>query len=194
MATPNPGCQAPSRAAAQDPECAIPVPTYKSHITQHVNTNRPSFVNWPRRSLTNGTWRTVGCTVRWTKRRTRPPALRPAPWGRRRHERRIDDAARGWSVRPAGIEPAACGLKDRCSLAPRREPLTTELRARAAHLWACRYVRRPKSKHDWAAPASRDRSRARGSAAAQPAPDRSLRTGCRARRPPRARPHARPAR
>lgn len=36
-------------------------------------------------------------------------------------------------VRPAGIEPAACGLKDRCSLAPRREPLTTELRARAAH-------------------------------------------------------------
>jgi hypothetical protein len=36
-------------------------------------------------------------------------------------------------VRPAGIEPAACGLKDRCSLAPRREPLTTELRAREAH-------------------------------------------------------------
>ncbi len=35
------------------------------------------------------------------------------------------------AVRPAGIEPAACGLKDRCSLAPRREPLTTELRARA---------------------------------------------------------------
>jgi hypothetical protein len=33
-------------------------------------------------------------------------------------------------MRPAGIEPAACGLKDRCSLAPRREPLTTELRAR----------------------------------------------------------------
>src|SRR6478672_2430639 len=37
----------------------------------------------------------------------------------------------GGEVRPAGIEPAACGLKDRCSLAPRREPLTTELRARA---------------------------------------------------------------
>jgi hypothetical protein len=35
------------------------------------------------------------------------------------------------AVRPAGIEPAACGLKDRCSLAPRREPLTTELRALA---------------------------------------------------------------
>src|SRR6516165_2626410 len=32
-------------------------------------------------------------------------------------------------VRPAGIEPAACGLKDRCSLTPRRESLTTELRA-----------------------------------------------------------------
>src|SRR5271154_4176859 len=37
-------------------------------------------------------------------------------------------------VRPAGIEPAACGLKDRCSLAPRREPLTTELRARAGNV------------------------------------------------------------
>lgn len=54
-----------------------------------------------------------------------------------RLERSLD--ARGASqllgvpVRPAGIEPAACGLKDRCSLAPRREPLTTELRARAAH-------------------------------------------------------------
>ena len=34
-------------------------------------------------------------------------------------------------MRPEGIEPSACGLKDRCSLAPRREPLTTELRARA---------------------------------------------------------------
>lgn len=32
-------------------------------------------------------------------------------------------------MRPEGIEPSACGLKDRCSLAPRREPLTTELRA-----------------------------------------------------------------
>jgi EAL domain-containing protein (putative c-di-GMP-specific phosphodiesterase class I) len=45
----------------------------------------------------------------------------------------------GWpwpegKVRPAGIEPAACGLKDRCSLAPRREPLTTELRARAVRI------------------------------------------------------------
>src|ERR1700676_905489 len=38
------------------------------------------------------------------------------------------------AVRPAGIEPAACGLKARCSLAPRREPLTTELRARAVDI------------------------------------------------------------
>ena len=51
-------------------------------------------------------------------------------------------------VRPAGIEPAACGLKDRCSLAPRREPLTTELRARwrptgpAALIQACPGARR----------------------------------------------------
>ena len=42
----------------------------------------------------------------------------------------------GGEMRPAGIEPAACGLKDRCSLAPRREPLTTELRARAVSLLA----------------------------------------------------------
>src|SRR5271154_6766079 len=41
-------------------------------------------------------------------------------------------------VRPAGIEPAACGLKDRCSLAPRREPLTTELRARAVVIYSTR--------------------------------------------------------
>lgn len=33
-------------------------------------------------------------------------------------------------MRMEGIEPSACGLKDRCSLAPRREPLTTELHAR----------------------------------------------------------------
>jgi hypothetical protein len=41
-------------------------------------------------------------------------------------------------VRPEGIEPSACGLKDRCSLAPRREPLTTELRARAMDVCATR--------------------------------------------------------
>ncbi len=43
----------------------------------------------------------------------------------------VSDVPTHHIVRPAGIEPAACGLKDRCSLAPRREPLTTELRARA---------------------------------------------------------------
>ena len=46
-------------------------------------------------------------------------------------ETHVRDLLRHDKVRPAGIEPAACGLKDRCSLAPRREPLTTELRARA---------------------------------------------------------------
>src|SRR5580700_8294038 len=49
-----------------------------------------------------------------------------------RHERRRG----GRKVRPEGIEPSACGLKDRCSLAPRREPLTTELRARAMDVCA----------------------------------------------------------
>ena len=33
-------------------------------------------------------------------------------------------------MRLGGIEPPTCGLKDRCSLAPRRLPLTTELQAR----------------------------------------------------------------
>ncbi len=32
-------------------------------------------------------------------------------------------------MRPTGVEPATFGLKDRRSLAPRKEPLTTELRA-----------------------------------------------------------------
>lgn len=35
------------------------------------------------------------------------------------------------AMRLGGIEPPTCGLKDRCSLAPRRLPLTTELQARA---------------------------------------------------------------
>ncbi len=76
---------APSRAPARNPapECAIPVLTYKSHITQHVNTNHRSFVNWPRRSLTNGTWRTVGRAVRCTKwsTRARAPSSRAAANG-----------------------------------------------------------------------------------------------------------------
>ena len=32
-------------------------------------------------------------------------------------------------MRPTGVEPATFGLKDRRSLGPRKEPLTTELRA-----------------------------------------------------------------
>jgi hypothetical protein len=32
-------------------------------------------------------------------------------------------------MRPTGVEPATFGLKGRRSLAPRKEPLTTELRA-----------------------------------------------------------------
>ena len=34
-------------------------------------------------------------------------------------------------MRPTGVEPATFGLKDRRSLGPRKDPLTTELRALA---------------------------------------------------------------
>ncbi|MDB5693556.1 MAG: hypothetical protein JWO81_2619 [Alphaproteobacteria bacterium] len=37
-------------------------------------------------------------------------------------------------MRPTGVEPATFGLKDRRSLAPRKEPLTTELRAPEGNL------------------------------------------------------------
>ncbi len=37
-------------------------------------------------------------------------------------------------MRPTGVEPATFGLKDRRSLAPRKEPLTTELRAPAGNI------------------------------------------------------------
>jgi hypothetical protein len=33
------------------------------------------------------------------------------------------------TMRPTGVEPATFGLKDRRSLGPRKDPLTTELRA-----------------------------------------------------------------
>ena len=38
-------------------------------------------------------------------------------------------------MRPTGVEPATFGLKDRRSLAPRKEPLTTELRALTAETY-----------------------------------------------------------
>jgi hypothetical protein len=75
----------------------------------------------------------LGRPPRPTKRSDRQPA------GRERH--RAGDCAgpicRPSRMRPEGIEPSACGLKDRCSLAPRREPLTTELRARAVSACVC---------------------------------------------------------
>lgn len=37
-------------------------------------------------------------------------------------------------MRPTGVEPATFGLKDRRSLGPRKDPLTTELRALG---WNC---------------------------------------------------------
>lgn len=36
-------------------------------------------------------------------------------------------------MRPTGVEPATFGLKDRRSLGPRKDPLTTELRAPTGH-------------------------------------------------------------
>ena len=49
-------------------------------------------------------------------------------------------------MRPTGVEPATFGLKDRRSLGPRKDPLTTELRApmgnrsRAGSFERCRPV------------------------------------------------------
>lgn len=37
-------------------------------------------------------------------------------------------------MRPTGVEPATFGLKDRRSLGPRKDPLTTELRALAVKI------------------------------------------------------------
>lgn len=37
-------------------------------------------------------------------------------------------------MRPTGVEPATFGLKDRRSLGPRKDPLTTELRALTANI------------------------------------------------------------
>jgi hypothetical protein len=38
-------------------------------------------------------------------------------------------------MRPTGVEPATFGLKDRRSLGPRKDPLTTELRALRRELY-----------------------------------------------------------
>jgi hypothetical protein len=38
-------------------------------------------------------------------------------------------------MRPTGVEPATFGLKDRRSLGPRKDPLTTELRALKEELY-----------------------------------------------------------
>ncbi len=38
-------------------------------------------------------------------------------------------------MRPTGVEPATFGLKDRRSLGPRKDPLTTELRALNGELY-----------------------------------------------------------
>lgn len=46
-------------------------------------------------------------------------------------------------MRLEGIEPSTCGLKGRCSLAPRRLPLTTELQAQGLLSAHCRRPRGP---------------------------------------------------
>ena len=49
-------------------------------------------------------------------------------------------------MRPTGVEPATFGLKDRRSLGPRKDPLTTELRA----LWGD-FTRAGGFEHCWRA-------------------------------------------
>lgn len=56
---------------------------------------------------------------------------------RRRDKREVQ---RGREMRLGGIEPPTCGLKDRCSLAPRRLPLTTELQARGDAVGHCSWI------------------------------------------------------
>ena len=96
--------------------------TYKSGFTQDVNLNHSFDTEVHDRTRRQMPLRTGACEKvdegGGGVQTSAGPAL---GWG----------SAETVRVRPAGIEPAACGLKDRCSLAPRREPLTTELRARA---------------------------------------------------------------
>ena len=65
-----------------------------------------------------------------TRPEPRPTSPCPPPNLSAIHPRHLfRDHLRLHKMRPEGIEPSACGLKDRCSLEPRRVPLTTELRA-----------------------------------------------------------------
>jgi hypothetical protein len=75
-----------------------------------------------------GSWRALAPPRRWPAGRDGAGSVR---------------IRRVCGMRPAGIEPAACGLKDRCSLTPRREPLTTELRARAGDVLRFRLLPTP---------------------------------------------------
>jgi hypothetical protein len=54
--------------------------------------------------------------------------------GFRSRERKTRYCEESRGMRPTGVEPATFGLKDRRSLAPRKEPLTTELRALVSNL------------------------------------------------------------
>jgi hypothetical protein len=129
--------------------------TYKSRFTQKVNLNSAGGRACKKSTNPDRT----GEGRRWAT--TRPDSATPSlkscsalhPPGELRdrsgdpgragdmHRRGAGTESR--KVRPAGIEPAACGLKDRCSLAPRREPLTTELRARAGGVYWLKLLARP---------------------------------------------------
>jgi hypothetical protein len=60
-------------------------------------------------------------------------ASEDATEGFRSRERKTRHFEESRGMRPTGVEPATFGLKDRRSLAPRKEPLTTELRAPRGH-------------------------------------------------------------
>src|SRR4051794_29823548 len=55
----------------------------------------------------------------------------PRIWLHTGQTRRLKEQQR---MRPTGVEPATFGLKDRRSLGPRKDPLTTELRALAGNI------------------------------------------------------------
>ncbi len=55
-------------------------------------------------------------------------------------------------MRPTGVEPATFGLKDRRSLGPRKDPLTTELRALGMNCTRASFTEAPG--HRWPEPSS----------------------------------------